>query len=70
MVSQEGEWTNLLAEVFERLTAQHTSTTFEFNDMTFEADKLGTTTKYLPTGKIRINGKITITASSENDDGR
>lgn len=62
MKSAEGEWINLLAEVFERLTDKHASITYAFNDVTFEADKESGPGKFLPAGKIKINGKITITA--------
>ena len=62
MKSAEGEWVNLLAEVFERLTDKHASITYNFNDVTFELDKSNTGEKFLPAGKIKINGKITITA--------
>ena len=62
MKSQEGEWVNLLAEVFERLTAKHASITYDFNDVTFEADRAESTGKFLPQGRVKVNGKITITA--------
>jgi len=62
MKSAEGEWVNLLAEVFERLTDKHASITYAFNDVTFELDKSNIGGKFLPAGKIKINGKITITA--------
>jgi len=63
MKSNEGEWVNLLAEVFERLTAKHASITYDFNDVTFEAERTDDSDiKYLPTGRVKINGKITITA--------
>lgn len=62
MKSAEGEWVNLLAEIFERLTDKHASITYAFNDVTFELDKSNTGGKFLPAGKIKINGKITITA--------
>lgn len=62
MKSAEGEWINLLAEVFERLTDKHASITYAFNDVTIELDRSNTGGKYLPAAKIKINGKITITA--------
>lgn len=61
MASVEGEWVNLLAEVFERLTAKHTSISYTFDRVTFEADRSDGKGKYLPTGKVTISGKITIT---------
>jgi len=63
--SQEDEWVNLLAEVFERLTTKHTSITYDFNDVIFEADRKDDSGKYLPTGRVRVSGKITITAGQE-----
>ncbi len=65
MVTQEGEWVSLLAEVFERLTSKHTSITYEFNDVIFEADRVGEAGKFLPAGKVKINGKISITAGQD-----
>ena len=62
MKSEEGEWVNLLAEVFERLTDKHASITYDFKDVTFEADRTNTAGKFLPAGKVKINGKITIAA--------
>lgn len=62
MKSQEGEWVNLLAEVFERLTAKNASITYDFDNVTFEADRADSSGKYFPTGRIKVNGKITITA--------
>ena len=61
MSTVEGEWVTLLAEVFERLTAKHTSISYDFNGVTFEADRTDSKGKYLPTGKVTITGKITIT---------
>lgn len=61
MSTIEGEWVNLLAEVFERLTAKHTSISYDFDGITFEADRVDSEGKYLPTGKVKITGKITIT---------
>jgi hypothetical protein len=61
MSTVEGEWVTLLAEVFERLTAKHTSISYDFNRVTFEADRADSKGKYMPTGKVTITGKITIT---------
>ena len=61
MKSQEGEWVNLLAEVFDRLGAKHASITYDFDNITFEGDRTESA-KYVPTGRIKINGKITINA--------
>ncbi len=61
MATIESEWVNLLAEVFERLTAKHTSISYDFDGVTFEADRADAEGKYLPTGKVKITGKITIT---------
>jgi len=57
MSTAEGEWVNLLAEVFERLTAKHSSISYDFNGVTFEADRADSEGKYLPTGKVTITGK-------------
>lgn len=62
MKSLEGEWVKLLAEVFERLTAKHASITYDFSNVTFEADRANPQGKYIPTGRIKVNGKITISA--------
>ena len=61
MTTVEVEWVNLLAEVFERLTAKHSSISYDFNGVTFEADRVNAEGKYVPTGKVTITGKITIT---------
>lgn len=61
MTTVEVEWVNLLAEVFERLTAKHSSISYDFNGVTFEGDRVNTEGKYVPTGKVTISGKITIT---------
>jgi len=61
MTTVEAEWVNLLAEVFERLTAKHSSISYDFNGVTFEADRVNAEGKYVPTGKVTITGKITIT---------
>jgi len=63
MVSKEKEWVTLLAEILERLTEKHASITYEFNELTFEsetaAEEKGIT---IPPVRVKINGKITITA--------
>lgn len=63
MVSKEKEWITLLAEVLERLTEKHASITYEFNGLTFESET-ATENKgiAIPPVKVKINGKITITA--------
>lgn len=61
MTTVEGEWINLLAEVFERLAAKHSSISYDFNGVTFEADRADADGKYLPTGRVTITGKIAIT---------
>ena len=61
MSTAEGEWVNLLAEVFERLTDKHSSISYDFNGVTFEADRVDSAGKYMPTGRVTITGKISIT---------
>ena len=62
MKSQEGEWVNLLEEVFERLSTKNASITYDFNNVIFESERIKSTKKFLPQGSITLNGKITITA--------
>jgi len=62
MKSAESEWVSLLAEVFERLSAANATITYDFDNVTFEADRVEAGGKALPSGKVRINGKITITS--------
>ncbi len=63
MGTEEKEWASLLAEIFERLTAKHASITYDFNDITFEGEKINGVENGIPTGKIKINGKLTISSS-------
>ena len=60
--SAESEWVGVLAEVFERLSATNTTITYDFKDVTFEADKVQAGGKILPSGKLKINGRVTITS--------
>lgn len=63
MVSNEKEWVTLVAEILERLTEKHASITYEFNDLTFESEGSAENKGIpLPPVRIKINGKITITA--------
>lgn len=63
MASEEKEWATLLAEVFERLTAKHASMTYDFNGLTFESENSGKTEgTVVPTGRVKISGKLTISA--------
>lgn len=63
MTSKEKEWVTLLAEILERLTEKHTSITYEFNGLTFESENAGENKGIpIPPVKIKISGKITITA--------
>ena len=63
MASKEKEWVTLLAEVLERLTEKHTSITYEFNGLTFESETSAESKGIaVPPVKIKINGKITISA--------
>jgi len=56
------EWVGLLAEVFERMSAANATITYDFDNVTFEASRVEAGGKALPSGKVRINGKITITS--------
>ena len=63
MASKEKEWVTLLAEVLERLTEKHASITYEFNGLTFESETSAENKGIaVPPVKIKINGKITISA--------
>lgn len=62
MKSAESEWVGLLAEVFERMSAANATITYDFDNVTFEASRVEAGGKALPSGKVRINGRITITS--------
>ena len=60
-MAEEQEWANLLAEIFDKLTAKHASITYDFDnlEMTGKVEKGG---KIVPTGTVNLKGKLTITA--------
>lgn len=62
MKSAESEWVSVLAEIFERLSTMNTTITYDFKDVTFETDKIQAGGKSLPSGKLKINGRIMITS--------
>ena len=62
MKSAESEWVAVLAEVFERLSASNTTITYDFKDVTFEADSVEAGGKRLPSGRLKVNGRLTITS--------
>ena len=60
-MTEEQEWANLLAEIFDKLTAKHASITYDFEnlEMKGQVDRGG---KKVPTGTVMLTGKLTITA--------
>lgn len=63
MTSKEKEWVTLLAEILERLTEKHASITYDFNGLTFESENAAENRGIsIPPVRVKINGKITITA--------
>ena len=60
-MAEEQEWANLLAEVFDKLTAKHASITYDFDnlEMKGQVQKEGS---IVPTGSVTLTGKLTITA--------
>jgi hypothetical protein len=62
IMTEEQEWANLLSEVFERLTQKHASISYEFKDLAVIGEKSGQNGP-VPTGKVTLNGKLTITAN-------
>jgi hypothetical protein len=60
-MAEEQEWANLLAEVFDKLTAKHASITYEFDDLEMKG-RVERGGKVVPTGTVSLKGKLTITA--------
>ena len=60
-MAEEQEWANLLAEVFDKLTAKHASITYDFEGLEMQGwvEKEG---KRVQTGTVSLTGKLTITA--------
>ena len=59
-MTEEQEWANLLAEVFDKLTAKHAAITYEFDNLEMNGivERNG---KKQPTGTVALTGKLTIT---------
>jgi|TARA_B100001750_G_scaffold33397_1_gene23302 predicted transcriptional regulator len=59
-MTEEQEWANLLAEVFDKLTAKHAAITYKFDklEMTGTVERNG---KKVPTGTVILTGGLTIT---------
>jgi|TARA_B100001750_G_scaffold201216_1_gene175848 predicted transcriptional regulator len=59
-MTEEQEWANLLAEVFDKLTAKHAAITYNFDnlEMSGVVERNG---KRQPTGTVALSGKLTIT---------
>ena len=60
-MNEEQEWANLLAEIFDKLTAKHATITYDFEnlEMKGQVERGG---KKVPTGTVSLSGKLTITA--------
>ena len=60
-MTEEQEWANLLAEIFDKLTKKHASITYDFEDLEMKGwvEKEGTK---ISTGTVSLTGKLTITA--------
>ncbi len=59
-MAEEQEWANLLAEVFDKLTAKHASISYDFSnlEMKGQVERNG---KKVPTGTVSLTGRLTIT---------
>ena len=60
--TEEQEWANLLAEIFDKLTQKHASITYDFDDLEM-AGKIMKDKQVVPTGTVSLSGKLTITAT-------
>ena len=60
-MTEEQEWANLLAEVFDKLTQKHASITYDFDNLRMNG-KVERNGKVVPTGAVTLSGKLTITA--------
>lgn len=65
-MSEEISWADLLAEVVERLALKHESITYEFEDLEFERIPVEGARSALPAGRIKLNGKLTITSTKSD----
>ena len=62
--TEEQEWANLLAEIFDKLTQKHAAITYEF-DYLVMACKIMKDKQVVPTGTVSLSGKLTITAKDK-----
>ena len=61
--TEEQEWANLLAEIFDKLTQKHASITYHFDNLEM-AGKIMKDKQVVPTGTVSLSGKLTITAKN------
>jgi len=59
-MAEQQELSNLLAEIFEKLTQKHASITYDFGNLELQ-DKIQKEGKVIPTGTVSLTGKMTIT---------
>ena len=59
--TEEQEWANLLAEIFDKLTQKHAAITYDFDNLEM-AGKIMKDKQVVPTGTVSLSGKRTITA--------
>ena len=62
--TEEQEWANLLAEIFDKLTQKHAAITYEFDNLEM-AGKIMKDKQVVPTGTVSLSGKLTITAKEK-----
>ena len=62
--TEEQEWANLLAEIFDKLTQTHAAITYEFDNLEM-AGKIMKDKQVVPTGTGSLSGKLTITAKEK-----
>ena len=59
--TEEQEWANLLAEIFDKLTQKHAAITYDFDNLEM-AGKIMKDKQVVPTVTVSLSGKLTITA--------
>ena len=59
--TEEQEWANLLAEIFDKLTQKHAAITYDFDNLEM-AGKIMKDKQVVQTGTVSLSGKLTITA--------
>ena len=59
--TEEQEWANLLAEIFDKLTQKNAAITYDFDNLEM-AGKIMKDKQVVPTGTVSLSGKLTITA--------